>query len=226
MWPPEPSRPRRVKRNLGVTAAEGTDARHRSKSRARHHRAPGLIRMPDRQDGWVPQGMDLETDDTLTTRTLPRQTPLPQGYTVRRLSEQDWAQSVARSMAENDRTNEQDPQSFERFAKGQAQARRAPIRGGDRSVLQRIRERLAHRRSRHRPVRHDRAQPERRHRREAPATRAGLPSPRLCCAVGRRSGLHRWIIVTEATNPAERIYRSLGFEPDIGNAQAYRKPPR
>jgi hypothetical protein len=44
--------------------------------------------------------------------------------------------------------------------------------------------------------------------------------------VGRRSGLHRWIIVTEATNPAERIYRSLGFEPDIGNAQAYRKPPR
>ena len=33
------------------------------------------------------------------------------------------------------------------------------------------------------------AQPERRHRRGAPADAAGLPSPRRCCAVGRRSGL-------------------------------------
>jgi GNAT superfamily N-acetyltransferase len=39
-------------------------------------------------------------------------------------------------------------------------------------------------------------------------------------------GCNRWIIVTEATNPAGRIYRSLGFEPDTENAQAYRKPPR
>ena len=33
-------------------------------------------------------------------------------------------------------------------------------------------------------------------------------------------------IVTEATNPAGRVYRSLGFEPDTGSVQAYRKPPR
>ena len=39
-------------------------------------------------------------------------------------------------------------------------------------------------------------------------------------------GCNRWIVVTEATNPAGRIYRSLGFEPDTGNAQAYRRPPR
>lgn len=64
--------------------------------------AIGLARMPDDQDAWVAQGLDLELDDVLTTRTLPRQTPLPEGYTVRRLSGQDWAQSVARSVAEND----------------------------------------------------------------------------------------------------------------------------
>ena len=39
-------------------------------------------------------------------------------------------------------------------------------------------------------------------------------------------GCGRWIIVTEATNPAGRVYRSLGFEPDSANALAYRKPRR
>jgi len=34
------------------------------------------------------------------------------------------------------------------------------------------------------------------------------------------------VIITEATNPAGRVYRSVGFEPDEGNAQAYRPPPR
>ena len=43
--------------------------------------AIGLTRMPDDQDAWVAQGLDLELDDVLTTRTLPRQTSLPEGYT-------------------------------------------------------------------------------------------------------------------------------------------------
>ncbi len=39
-------------------------------------------------------------------------------------------------------------------------------------------------------------------------------------------GCDRWVIITESTNPAGRVYRSVGFEPDVGNAQAYRKPAR
>ena len=39
-------------------------------------------------------------------------------------------------------------------------------------------------------------------------------------------GSDQWVIVTEDTNPAGRAYRSLGFEPDAGNARAYRKPSR
>ena len=39
-------------------------------------------------------------------------------------------------------------------------------------------------------------------------------------------GCDQWVIVAEATNPAGRVYRTLGFEPDTGNAQAYRKPKR
>jgi hypothetical protein len=30
------------------------------------------------------------------------------------------------------------------------------------------------------------------------------------------------VIITESTNPAGRVYRSVGFQLDTGNAQAYR----
>ena len=33
-------------------------------------------------------------------------------------------------------------------------------------------------------------------------------------------GAERWVIVTEADNPAGLLYRSVGFAPDTGNAQA------
>jgi hypothetical protein len=74
--------------------------------------AIGLIRAPDDQDPWATRGLDLEVDDVLTTRTLPQQKPVPEGYAVRRLSGQDWALSAARSVAANDGTSEHDPQSF------------------------------------------------------------------------------------------------------------------
>src|SRR5450759_246285 len=41
--------------------------------------AIGLITRPAEQDAGVAQGLELERDDVLTTRTLPLQTPLPQG---------------------------------------------------------------------------------------------------------------------------------------------------
>jgi hypothetical protein len=37
-------------------------------------------------------------------------------------------------------------------------------------------------------------------------------------------GCETWVIVTDAWNPAGRIYRGLGFEPDVCNARAYRAP--
>ena len=188
--------------------------------------AIGLAWMPDDQDAWVAQGLDLELDDVLTTRTLPRQTPLPEGYTVRRLSGQDWARSVARSVAENDRTNDHDPRGYHRFAQRQVQARRALsdrdagatfgafaddalvadlgiVRCGSTARYQSVGTDQEHR-------------------------RLGLAAHLLGVAA-RWAGDHgctRWVIVTEATNPAGRVYRRLGFEPDSGNAQAYRKPQR
>ena len=188
--------------------------------------AIGLIRMPDDQDAWVAQGLELELDDVLTTSTLPRQAPLPQGYAVRRLNGQDWEQSVARSLAENLRTAEYDPRSNERFARAKAKAQRALsdsdvgawfgafahdvlvadlgiVRCGTTARYQSVGTDDEHR-------------------------RRGLASHLLGVAArwAADQGCDRWVIVTEATNPAGRVYRSVGFKPDAGNAQAYRKPPR
>jgi GNAT superfamily N-acetyltransferase len=188
--------------------------------------AIGLIRMPDDQDARVAQGLDLERDDVLTTRTVPRQTPRPKGYAVRRLSGQDWAQSVARSVAENCRTNEQDPQSFGRFAQEQVRARRALSErdigasfgafAGDVLIADLGVVRCGT------TARYQSVGTDEEHRRR------GLASHLLGVAArwAADRGCDRWVIVTEATNPAGRVYRSLGFEPDTGNAQAYRKPTR
>jgi GNAT superfamily N-acetyltransferase len=188
-------------------------------------RAIGLIRMPDDEASWAAQGLDLELDEVLTTHELPRQTPLPEGYTVRRLTGNDWARSVARAVAENERTGEHEQRSFERFASAQAQARRAVserdagaffgafaedelvadlgiVRCGSTARYQSVGTDADHR-------------------------RRGLAAHLLGVAArwAAGHGCERWVIITEAANPAGRVYRSVGFTPDVGNAQAYRKPP-
>lgn len=186
--------------------------------------AIGLTRWPDDLTAWVDKGLDVELDDVLTTRDLPRQTPLPDGYAVRRLAGTDWRQYVARSVAENNRTGEYESRSHEQFALAQTKARRALserevgaffgafaddelvadlgiVRCGTTARFQSVSTDSAHR-----------------HR--------GLASHLLGVAArwAAGHGCTRWVIITEASNPAGRVYRSLGFEPDTGNAQVYRKP--
>ena len=131
---------------------------------------------------------------------------------------------MSRSVAENDRTGEEEPKSFERFAQGQARARRALSDRGlgasfgafaddvlvaDLSIVQCGT-----------TARYQSVGTGHEHRRR------GLVSHLLGVAAqwSASHGCDRWVIVTEASNPAGRVYRSLGFEPDTGNAQAYRKP--
>jgi GNAT superfamily N-acetyltransferase len=174
--------------------------------------AIGLTQMPDDLDAWAAMGLELELDDVLTTRTLPQQAPLPEGYTMRRLSGQDWGQSVARSAAENDRTQEQDPRSYERFA--QAQARRSLSErnvgasfgafASDTLVAELGIVRCAS------TARYQSVSTDDEHRRR------GLASHLLGVAAqwAADGGCDEWAIVTEASNPAGRVFRSLGFEPD------------
>jgi GNAT superfamily N-acetyltransferase len=182
--------------------------------------------MPDDQYAWVAQGLDLDLDEVLTTRALPGQVPLPNGYAVRPLSGDDWAQSLARRVVENDRTGEHDPQSFERFAQGQVWARRAlseQDRGAcfgtfaDEVLVADLGIVRCGTTARYQSVGTDEE-----HRRR------GLASHHLGVAArcSADHGCDRWVIAAEVTSPAGRVYRSVGFEPDTGNAQAYRKPPR
>jgi GNAT superfamily N-acetyltransferase len=182
----------------------------------------GLIQMPADQDGWVSHGLTLEPDDVLTTRSLPRQLPLPDGYTVRRLSGQDWAQSAAASMAENLRTKKYEAQTQDRFTQAQMRTRAELSErnvgawfgafAGDKLVAD-LGIVVCGTTARYQSVGTDEG-----HRRR------GLASHLLGVAArwSADQGCDRWVIITEAANPAGRVYRSLGFAPDVGNARAYR----
>ena len=183
--------------------------------------AIGLIRMPEDARAWVAEGLDLELDEVLSTQTLPRQAPLAAGYTVRRLEGADWARVVDREVAENDRTGEHDAASFARFAARRTAAQRELSErdvgaffgafAGETLVASLGIVRCGT------TARYQSVGTDEQHRRR------GLAAHLLGVAARWASahGCARWVIVTEATNPAGRVYRSVGFQPDVGNAQAY-----
>lgn len=188
--------------------------------------AIGLPRSPDDEAAWLDLGLELELDDVLTTRHLPRESPGPEGYTVRQLAGDDWDQSVSRSVTENDRTGEDEPESHQRYARAQTRARRTLSDRGvgaffgafaDGQLVSELGIVRCGRTARYQSVGTDED-----HRRR------GLAAHLLGVAArwAADSGCDRWVIVTEATNPAGRLYRSVGFEPDVGNVQAYRRPAR
>ena len=188
--------------------------------------AIGLPRMPGTPDSWAAHGLDLELDEVLTTRSLPQGAPLPAGYSVRRLSGADWDHALARTIAANDRSGEQDPTSFEPFARGQGRTRQDLSRRdvaawfgafADGALVADLGIVRCGSTARYQDVSTD-----------EPHRRRGLAAHLLGVAArwAADGGCDAWVIVTEPTNPAGRVYRSMGFTPDTGAVQAYRRPPR
>jgi len=186
--------------------------------------AMGLMRMPDNRDAWAAHELELELDEVLSTGTLPPQTPAPSGYTVRRLEGDDWERSVARVLAENRRSGEFEAQAHERFARAQAQTQRAfsarevGARFGAFADDELVAELGIVRCGT--TARYQSVATEEEHRRQ------GLASHLLGVAAdwAAHRGCDRWVIVTEATNPAGRVYRRAGFGPDTDIVTAYRAP--
>lgn len=187
--------------------------------------AVGLPRLPADLAPWTALGIEVELDDVLTTRDLPRLLPAPAGYDVRRLvSDEDWEQHVAHELRENARTGEYPPEGHERFVRAQTAARRVVCERGDAAWFAAFHEgtlvadlgivRCGD------DARYQSVGTEQEHRRR------GLAGHLLGVAArwAADRGARRWVIVTEETNPAGRVYRSVGFAPDRGSAQAYRKP--
>jgi GNAT superfamily N-acetyltransferase len=185
----------------------------------------GLVAMPSDDSAWRAAGVTLERDEVLTTRVLPRLAELPLGYEVRQVATaDDWEQSVLQGMRENDDTGLYDSALHEVFLRNQVVTRQtlcdtgraawfAAFAGdelvsilgivccGGRARYQSVGTHVAHR-------------------------GRGLASHLL--GVAARWAADRdcdeWVIVTEATNSAGRIYRSVGFEPAAASVSAYRPP--
>ncbi len=185
--------------------------------------AIGLIRMPGDVAGWAEHGLELELNDVLATGTRPREAALAAGYAVRRLFGDDWEQVVELDLAENDRTAEWEPASYEPFTRARMQSHRAMSERdiaaffgafADNVLVANLGVVRCATTARYQNVGTDA-----RHRRR------GLASHLLGVAArwAADHGCDRWVIVTEATNPAGRVYRKAGFELDTATVQAYRR---
>ncbi|MCW2512139.1 MAG: hypothetical protein JWR11_1181 [Mycobacterium sp.] len=184
----------------------------------------GVARMPSDVAAWARLGLELGFDEVLATLTMPRQTVRPEGYEVRALAGEDWTQLVARAMAENERTGAHDPASYGRFARARADAQRDLVaRGlaqfvgafcegrlvGDLGIVDCAG-----------TARYQAVGTAAEHRAR------GIASHLLgvAGAWAATRGCTQWVIVTEAANPAGRVYRRAGFELAAPSVQAYLEP--
>lgn len=187
------------------------------------HVALGLPRLP--ADGaYAAAGLEVGTDDVLYAATQPETRPLTDGYSARALTaDEDWEQKVAAAVAENDRIREYDRAGHEDFLRRRADQFRALCDAGVARFFGAFVEdgRLVSDLgivdcggiARYQTVGTDAG-----HRRRGLA--GHLLGVAAEWAAGR--GCTEWVIVTETTNEAGRLYRSVGFEPDAVQVSAYR----
>jgi GNAT superfamily N-acetyltransferase len=189
------------------------------------HVALGLVAEPD-PEPWEAHGLDVETDDVLSTERMPEQRPCPDGYTARAFSTaDDWEQHVAVAVRANEETREQESAGFAAFMAARAETRRQLVGQGlgawfgafdgaalvaDLGIVD-----CGESTARYQSVGTDAA-----HRHK------GLAGHLIGLAArwAEERGCTRWVILTEVDNPAGRLYRSLGFVPDVQNVQVYRAP--
>lgn len=189
--------------------------------------AIGLVAAPDNTSAWERLGLAVELDDVLVSGQAPARTPAPAGYYARPMRGTDWEQSVRNALTENALTDRHDPVLHEEFMRARNRTSQKLIVDGvaewfgaftvdgdqlaaDLGIVM-----CGPRLARYRSVGTD-----------AEHRRRGLAAHLLGIAgewaEGR--GAQQWVIMTEAVNPAGRVYRRAGFEPIAGNAQAYRAP--
>lgn len=187
--------------------------------------AIGLVRMPAHDSAWAKLGLGPEFVDVLSTSTLPRRSEPPQGCTVRALGGDDWERLVDRQLVENAANGQYEPASHELFLRARvAQQRDLCARGMAMFVGAFVGSRLVGElgvvrcgaTARYQDVGTD-----------AAFRRRGIASHLLGVAAlwAFDQGCRQWVILTEAVNPAGRVYRRAGFAPDVRLVTVYRAPP-
>ena len=187
----------------------------------------GLPRAP-RGRRWQELGLEPEQDDVLALRGLPQSRPARQGYQSRPLAGDDWDQLVEVDLRERADAVGSMSASYLRFAHDRSRARQRLVAQGDLAwfgsfspggalvsslgvtVLGDDR-RLA---------RYQSVVTAPKHRRQ------GLAGYLLGQAArwAAYQGAQEFVIVTELTNPAGRLYRRVGFTPAPSNISVYRPP--
>ena len=185
--------------------------------------AIGLPQMPSSSTAWEEYGITLEQLNVLSATSLPKSHPLPDGYTSRHFVERDWETLTRREIASLLVEGGYEPAAIEAFVIEANASRQRLCSTGDAAWFGAyLEEELVASlgivkcgdTARYQSVETDEA-----HRRK------GLASHLLGLAASwsQNQGCQSWVIVTEATNAAGRIYRRAGFMPDISNVNAYKK---
>lgn len=186
--------------------------------------AIGLPDFPRNATAWTSLGLELELVDVLSTTRAPRTGPLPDGYTVRRIDGDDWELVIEAEVADNARSGIYESTAHAEFVRETVATRRrlcdrglaaffgafagedlaatlGIVRCGTTARFQAVGTDPAHR-------------------------RRGLASHLLGVAGdwAGAEGCDAWVIVTESTNEAGRVYRAAGFTLDDAVVSAYRPP--
>lgn len=184
--------------------------------------AIGLPTMPGDARAWAAHRLALDVDEVFMASTLPHQTPAPDDYTVRPLEGDDWEQNLALAVAENERTDGLAKDAYTPFARARNEAKRAisDARIGtyygafaDGSLAASLGIIRCGETARYQDILTD-----------ADHRRRGVASHLLGVAArwAESYGCDRWVVVTEATNPARRVYQRAGLELHSTKVQAYR----
>jgi GNAT superfamily N-acetyltransferase len=184
--------------------------------------AIGLPQFPDSLDAWTDLGLELERMEVLKAHQPPSIPDISSNYTSRIFGDGDWDLLLARELSENKKSGEHDPESFKRYIsnaiKGYEELSRKGLAAwfgafhgselvADLGIV------VCGEMARYQSVQTDES-----HRRN------GLATHLLGIAAdwAQEKGCTSWVIVTESTNGAGRVYRRAGFKPDLETVTAYR----
>lgn len=185
--------------------------------------AIGLPQMPSNLTAWEEQGVTLEQLDVLSASSIPKSHPLPDGYTSRLFVERDWETLTRMEITSLLAEGGYEPAATEAFVIESNASRQRLCSTGDAAWFGvYLEEELVASLGIVKcgaTARYQSVETHEAHRRK------GLASHLLGLAAywSQNQGCQSWVIVTEATNAAGRIYRRAGFNPDISNVNAYKK---
>jgi GNAT superfamily N-acetyltransferase len=186
--------------------------------------AIGLPQYPQSVDNWAAPGIEIERIEVLKALEHPATPEISLGYSSRQFEEGDWKLLLAREISENKRSGEHDALSFERYISKAIRGYEELCRKGLAAWFGAFHESelvadlgivICEESARYQSV-----QTDEEHRRN------GLASHLLGKAANwaGQKGCTSWVIVTESTNDAGRIYRKAGFNPDLETVTVYKSP--